>query len=95
MVREEQLLQPHSVFGDAPFGLDSHQITLSQRINQSRTLTQTYTAAPVSSFNDSSVNAYYNAALPYTTIKTAGSGLKIDIVGASADRMAYRVHVHN
>ena len=80
---------------DAPFGLDSHQITLSQRINQSRTLTQTYTAAPVSSFNDSSVNAYYNAALPYTTIKTAGSGLKIDIVGASADRMAYRVHVHN
>jgi immune inhibitor A len=79
---------------DAPFGLDSHQITLSQWINQSRTLTQTYTAAPVSSFNDSSPTAYYNSALPYTSVKTAGSGLRIDIVGASADRTNYSVRVH-
>jgi immune inhibitor A len=79
---------------DATFGLDSHQITLSQRINQSRTLTQTYAAAPVSTFDDSSPTAYYNSAIPYTSVKTAGSGLKIDIVGASGDRTNYRVRVH-
>jgi hypothetical protein len=27
-------------------------------------------------------------------VKTAGSGLKIDITGVSADRGSYRVHVY-
>jgi len=79
---------------DATFGVDSHSITLSQYISPGRTLTQTYTAAPVASFVDSSENAYYNTAIPYTSVKTAGSGLKIDIVGATSDRTGYRVHVH-
>jgi hypothetical protein len=28
------------------------------------------------------------------SVRTAGSGLKIDITGVSPDRGAYRVHVH-
>ena len=79
---------------DATFGLDSHSITLSQYANANKKLTQTYNAAPVSSFVDSSENAYYPPARPYTSVKTAGSGVRIDIVGASSDRTNYRVHVH-
>ena len=79
---------------DATFGLDPHAITLHQYISAGRTLEKTYTSAPVSSFVDSSPTAYYNTALPYTSVKTAGSGLRLDIVGASSDRTNYRVHVH-
>ena len=63
-------------------------------INKGRTLRKTYTAPPVRSFFDSSPTAYYNAAIPYNSVKTAGSGLKIDITGVSADRGSYQVHVY-
>lgn len=79
---------------DAAFGVDPHAITLSQVISQARTLRATYTAPPVVSFFDSSPTAYYNAAIPYNSVKTAGSGLKIDITGVSTDRASYRVHVY-
>jgi immune inhibitor A len=79
---------------DATFGLDTHSVTLSQVMSPTRTLTKTYTAAPIASFFDSSETAYYNAAIPSNSVKTAGSGLKIDITGVSADRATYRVHVH-
>lgn len=79
---------------DATFGLDSNSITLSQQMNRSKRISQTYTAAPVSQFFDSSANAYYNPAIPYTSVKTAGSGLKIDITGVSTDRGSYRLHVY-
>jgi immune inhibitor A len=79
---------------EATFGVDSHAVTLSQVISPARTLRQTYTAAPVSSFFDSTETAYYNPALPYNSVKTAGSGLRIDITGVSADRGTYRVHVY-
>jgi hypothetical protein len=69
-------------------------VTLSQVISPARTLTRTYTSAPVSSFFDSSPTAYYNAAIPYNSVKTAGSGLKIDVTGVSADRGSYRVRVY-
>jgi immune inhibitor A len=45
----------------------------------------------VTTFVDSSTTAYYNTALPYSSVKTAGSGVKLEIVGASADRTVYRV----
>jgi len=48
-------------------------------------------ATPVTTFVDSSTTAYYNTALPYSSVKTAGSGVKLEIVGASADRTVYRV----
>jgi immune inhibitor A len=76
---------------DAPLTLDTQSITLSQIAKGGKTLTATYTAQPVTTFNDSSTTAYYNAALPYSSVKTAGSGVKLEIVGASADRTVYRV----
>jgi immune inhibitor A len=79
---------------DASFGLDAHSVTLSQFISPGRTLRKTYTAAPVSSFFDSSTTAYYNTAVPYNSVKTAGSGVKIDITGVSPDRGSYQVHVY-
>jgi len=79
---------------DATFGVDPHSVLLTQVISRGRTLAQTYTAAPVRSFFDSSPTAYYNAALPYNSVKTVGSGLKIDITGVSADRGSYQVHVY-
>jgi immune inhibitor A len=79
---------------DATFGVDTQSVTLSQVINPVRTLRATYTASAVPSFYDASPTAYYNPAIPYNSVKTAGSGLKIDITGVSADRGSYRVHVY-
>jgi immune inhibitor A len=79
---------------DATFGVDSNSVTLTQVISRGRQLKQTYTSAPVPSFHDSSTTAYYSSSVPYNSVKTAGSGLKIDITGVSADRGSYRVHVH-
>jgi immune inhibitor A len=79
---------------DATFGVDSNSVTLTQVISAARQLKQTYTSAPVSSFHDSSTTAYWNPSIPYNSVKTAGSGLKIDITGVSADRGSYRVHVY-
>ena len=79
---------------DATFGVDTNKVTLSQAISRSRTLQRTYTAAPMTSFFDSSPTAYYNPAIPYNSVKTAGSGLKIDITGTSSDRGSYRVRVY-
>jgi immune inhibitor A len=76
---------------DAPLTLDTQSISLSQIAKSGKTLTSTYTAQPVTTFVDSSTTAYYNAALPYSSVKTAGSGVKLEIVGASADRTVYRV----
>jgi immune inhibitor A len=79
---------------DATFGIDDHAISLSQVISKSRTLTQGYAAPAISGFFDSSPTAYYNPTIGWNSVKTAGSGVKIDIVGASADRASYRLHVY-
>ena len=79
---------------DSTFGVDTHSVVLSQMISPARTLRKTYTAAPVSSFFDSSATAYYNTALPYNSVRTAGSGLRIDITGVSPDRGSYQLHVY-
>lgn len=79
---------------DSTFGVDPHSVTLSQAISPARTLTSQYAAPAVPQFFDSSATAYYNATIPWNSVKTAGSGLKIDIVGVSADRASYRVHVY-
>ncbi|HEX2193697.1 MAG TPA: immune inhibitor A domain-containing protein [Candidatus Limnocylindria bacterium] len=79
---------------DATFGVDTNSVTLSQLTNKG-ILSQTYTSGPVSSFVDSSPTAYWNAEIPFNSVQTAGSGLRIDITGVSADRGSYRVHVHD
>jgi len=79
---------------DSTFGLDTNSVTLSQVLNSGKVVKKTYTAAPVSSFFDSSATAYYDATVPYNSVKTAGSGVKIDITGVSADRGSYQLHVY-
>jgi immune inhibitor A len=79
---------------DATFGVDANSITLSQVVSRGRTLRASYAAPAVGAFFDSSATAYYNSAIPYNSVKTAGSGLKIDITGVSADRGSYSVHVY-
>jgi immune inhibitor A len=80
---------------DSTFGLASHKVTLTQYISQGRSLQKTYTAVPVSTFyDDPSKIAYYDASIPWESVKTAGSGLRLDITGVSADKTAYRVHLH-
>ena len=79
---------------DSTFGLDTNSVTLSQVANSGKVLKKTYTAAPVPSFFDSSPTAYYDPAVPYNSVKTAGSGVKIDITGVSADRGSYKLHFY-
>lgn len=78
---------------DASFGLSAHSMALSQQLKTGR-VTQGYTALPISRFFDSSTTAYYNPLIPYNSVKTAGSGLKIDITGVSADGASYQLHVY-
>lgn len=80
---------------DSTFGLQAHSVTLSQAISKARTLKQTYNAPAVSSFyDDPSTVAYWNSAIPQNSVRTAGSGIRLDVTGVSADRTAYRVHLH-
>ena len=79
---------------DATFGVTDHSVTLSQVINKARTLTASYPAPAVSQFFDASPTAYYNASIPWNSVKTAGSGVKIDIVGISGDGASYQLHVY-
>ena len=79
---------------DSTFGVEPHSVTLSQYLKSGKLVKQTYDAPAVSSFHDSSTSAYWNAAVPHLSVKTAGSGLKLDILGMSADKGTYRVHVH-
>jgi immune inhibitor A len=72
---------------DAPFSVDRQSITLIQAGVGSKT----YTAEPVTTFSDSSPTAYYNTALPYNSVKTAGSGVRLRIVDATKDRTGYTV----
>jgi immune inhibitor A len=89
------LLRPRWQTWDSTFGLQPHSVTLSQFISRGRTLEQTYTAEPVSSFyDDPSTTAYWNPAVPQNSVKTAGSGIHVDITGVSSDRTSYRVHLH-
>ena len=74
---------------DAPFSLDRQQITLIQNGVGSKT----YTAEPVTTFWDSSPTAYYRTNLPYNSVKTAGSGVRLRVLDANADRSVYTVQV--
>jgi immune inhibitor A len=79
---------------DASFTVDASAVTLSQVISRGRILTKTYSAPADTSFYDVSPNAYYDTAAPFNSVLTAGSGLKMDIVGVSADKGSYRIHVY-
>jgi immune inhibitor A len=74
---------------DAPFSLDRQQITLIQNGVGAKT----YTAAPVTTFWDSSPTAYYRDDLKYNSVRTAGSGVRLRILAANPDRSVYTVQV--
>jgi immune inhibitor A len=74
---------------DAPFSLDQQQITLTQAGVGSKT----YTADPVTTFWDSSPTAYYRTNLRFNSVKTAGSGVRLRVLDANADRSQYTVQV--
>jgi immune inhibitor A len=72
---------------DSPLSVDRQRITLTQAGVGSKT----YTADPVRTFDDSSPTAYWDPRLPTSSIKTAGSGVKLSILNASRDRSTYTV----
>ena len=43
--------------------------------------------------HDTSPTAYYNKALPYNSVKTAGSGVRLRVLGTNQDRSVYTVAV--
>jgi immune inhibitor A len=77
---------------DSTFGLEKHSVRLSQIVDDKR-LKQTYRANAASSFVDSSPTAYWDERIPQNSVKTAGSGLRIDVLGVSKDGTTYRVWV--
>lgn len=77
---------------DATFGLSSHTVTLSQK-RGAKIVKASYVANAIPSFFDSSPTAYWDARIPTNSVKTAGSGLRIDILGVSEDKTTYRVHI--
>jgi immune inhibitor A len=72
---------------DAPLSPDRQSVTLTQPGVGKKT----YTASPVTTFDDSSTTAYWDPKLPYNSVKTAGSGVKLSVVNASKDRSSYTV----
>jgi immune inhibitor A len=78
---------------DSSFGLAPHSVTL-HAYRGNKLYARTYTAPPVRSFYDSSPTAYYDPRVPFSSVMTAGSGLKIDLLSVSADRTTYQVWVH-
>jgi immune inhibitor A len=72
---------------DAPLTVDRQSITLTQAGVGSKT----YTAQPVRTFHDTSPTAYWDPRDAENSVKTAGSGVKLDITGASRDRTTYTV----
>jgi immune inhibitor A len=75
---------------DSTFGFKDHRITLHE-YQGSVLRERTYHASAVSSFYDSSPTAYWDPRIPYNSVKTAGSGLKITLLSVSADGTTYLV----
>jgi len=47
----------------------------------------------VTTFWDSSPTAYYRSNLQFNSVKTAGSGVRLRVLDANADRSTYTVQV--
>jgi immune inhibitor A len=81
---------------DSTFGVEANSVTLSQYMKSGTLLQETYTAEPVWRFyDDPSGTAYWNAEIPNLSVKTPGTGLRLDILGVSPDLGSYRVRVYN
>ena len=78
---------------DSTFGLSSHSVTL-HAYKGNKLYARTYTAPAVQAFFDSGPNAYWDSRVPYNSVQTPGSGLRVDILSVASDGMTYQVRVH-
>jgi len=78
---------------DSSFGLKAHSVTL-HAYRGAKLYARTYDAAAVSRFADSSPTAYYDARVPFSSVMTAGSGLRIKLLSVSPNGRRYVVRVH-
>jgi immune inhibitor A len=79
---------------DSTFGVDPSSVRLHQtRGGSTKLIGRTYDAAAVKVFHDSSPTAYWDARIPRASVRTAGSGVRVEIIGVSSDRTSYRVRV--
>jgi immune inhibitor A len=88
------LLRTRWQIWDAPMSVDTRSIRLSRQAAGGALTSKSYTSYPVKSFWDYSKTAYWRQQTPFNSVKTAGSGIRIDVLAASANRQNYRVHVH-
>ena len=78
---------------DAAFGVDANDITIHTVRYDGSLKPFAWHADPVSVFDDSVEGAYYDPAIPFASVITPGSGLRIEILKASANRSTYKVGV--
>jgi immune inhibitor A len=83
---------------DATFGPEATDpLSLSREVRNGRRV-QILSAdvpkqAPVTVFDDSKPNAYWDASLPNNSVKVAGYGVRLEITGQSADKQQMTVVV--
>ncbi|HZD16615.1 MAG TPA: immune inhibitor A domain-containing protein [Actinomycetota bacterium] len=78
---------------DSTFGFRRHKVTLHQRKPNGTMVERVYKAKPVSLFFDKRRRSYYDRDVPFSSVKTAGSKLIIELKAVSADRTTYKVLV--
>lgn len=78
---------------DSTFGLSDHSVTL-HAYRGNNLLERTYDAAAVPVFRDTGPEAYWNPEVPFNSVMTPGSGLRINILDVSANGRTYLVLVH-
>ncbi len=78
---------------DATFGFKDHSVTLHEAVSAKKWFEKTYNASAVSVFRDSSPTAYWDPRIPYSSVKTAGSGVVIKLMDVSPDGASYEVKV--
>ena len=80
---------------DATFGVDTNAVTLHEQATRTgKVWEKTYTANAVRAFVDASPTSYWDSRIPRSSVKTAGSGIRLEIVGVSPDRTTYRVKLN-
>ncbi len=65
---------------DSTFGNKTHKITLTQ-VMDDEWVSQNYTSKGINLFNDKSTTKYWNEDIPEASTMTAGSGLKVKVMG--------------
>jgi immune inhibitor A len=79
---------------DSSFGFEAHSVTLHEYQGSGNQLREAVDNAPaVSSFVDSGANAYWDARIPFNSVKLPVSGLRIDLLSVSSDGATDQVRI--